>query len=68
MLSVLQDTGAGREREFAQGQTNWIVVELGMNPDCLAQNPHLATLSLSLLICEMGLTITTSLGLGRGQW
>lgn len=62
MLSVLQDTGAGREREFAQGQTNWIVVELGMNPDCLA------TLSLSLLICEMGLTITTSLGLGRGQW
>lgn len=39
-----------------------------MNPDCLAQSPHLATLSLSLLLCEMGLTIITSLGLGRGQW
>ena len=37
-----------------------------MNPDCLAQSPHLATLSLSLLLCEMGLTIITSLGLGRG--
>lgn len=57
-----------REREFSQGQTNWIVVELGMNPDYLAQSLHLATLSLSLLLCEMGLTRTTSLGLGRGQW
>lgn len=51
--------------EFAQGHSNW-VEELGLDPRLSGSKAqHLAALSLSLLICEVGWTIMTSLGCGE---
>lgn len=58
MPGVAQDAGAGREVEFAGGHANSIAVEPGVDPKLSGSKPQLlATLSLSLLFCEMGLTI-----------
>lgn len=66
MPGVTQDAGAGREVEFARGHANSRAGEPGVDPRLSGSKPQfLATLSLSLLFCEMGLTIRTSLGSGE---